>query len=35
MAAKFSGMDDERGFIMLHVDINQYSSTSWKYFRIS
>ena len=25
MAAKFSGMDDERGFIMLHVDINQYS----------
>ena len=24
MAAKFSGMDDERGFIMLHVDINQY-----------
>ncbi len=26
MAAKFSGMDDERGFIMLHVDINQYSS---------
>ena len=25
MAAKFSGMDDERGFIMLHVDINQHS----------
>lgn len=25
MAVKFSGMDDERGFIMLHVDINQYS----------
>jgi len=25
MAAKFSGMSDERGFIMLHVDINQYS----------
>lgn len=25
MAAKFSGMDDERGFIMLHVDINQFS----------
>ena len=25
MAAKFSGMDHERGFIMLHVDINQYS----------
>ena len=25
MAAKFSGMNDERGFIMLHVDINQYS----------
>lgn len=25
MIAKFSGMDDERGFIMLHVDINQYS----------
>jgi len=25
MSAKFSGMDDERGFIMLHVDINQYS----------
>ena len=25
MAAKFSGMDDERGFIMLHVDINQNS----------
>ena len=25
MAAKFSGLDDERGFIMLHVDINQYS----------
>ena len=25
MVAKFSGMDDERGFIMLHVDINQYS----------
>ena len=24
MAAKFSGMD-ERGFIMLHVDINQHS----------
>ena len=25
MSAKFSGKDDERGFIMLHVDINQYS----------
>ena len=25
MAAKFSGMGDERGFIMLHVDINQHS----------
>ena len=25
MALKFSGMDDERGFIMLHVDINQHS----------
>ena len=25
MAAKFSGLPDERGFIMLHVDINQYS----------
>ncbi|MDB2701520.1 indoleamine 2,3-dioxygenase [Flavobacteriaceae bacterium] len=25
MAVKFSGMPDERGFIMLHVDINQYS----------
>tara|TARA_B100001093_G_C26859313_1_gene1029132 strand:- start:1352 stop:2740 length:1389 start_codon:yes stop_codon:yes gene_type:complete len=25
MAAKFSGMSDECGFIMLHVDINQYS----------
>ncbi|MDG2396565.1 MAG: hypothetical protein P8M03_02805 [Flavobacteriaceae bacterium] len=25
MAAKFSGMQDERGFIMLHVDINQHS----------
>ena len=25
MAGKFSGMDDERGFIMLHVDINQHS----------
>lgn len=25
MAAKFSGLNDERGFIMLHVDINQYS----------
>ncbi len=25
MAAKFSGMSDERGFIMLHVDINQHS----------
>ena len=25
MSAKFSGMSDERGFIMLHVDINQYS----------
>ena len=25
MAAKFSGMDDERGFIMLPVDINQHS----------
>lgn len=25
MCAKFSGMPDERGFIMLHVDINQYS----------
>ncbi len=25
MATKFSGMDDERGFIMLHVDINQHS----------
>ena len=25
MAANFSGMDDERGFIMLHVDINQHS----------
>ncbi len=25
MAVKFSGMDDERGFIMLHVDINQHS----------
>lgn len=25
MAAAFSGMDDERGFIMLHVDMNQYS----------
>ncbi|MFY9444522.1 MAG: hypothetical protein WAP16_00560, partial [Flavobacteriaceae bacterium] len=25
MAVKFSGMDDERGFIMLHVDINQFS----------
>jgi indoleamine 2,3-dioxygenase len=25
MAIKFSGMPDERGFIMLHVDINQYS----------
>ncbi len=24
-AVKFSGMDDERGFIMLHVDINQNS----------
>ena len=23
MAAKFSGLPDERGFIMLHVDINQ------------
>ena len=25
MSAAFSGMDDERGFIMLHVDINQHS----------
>ena len=25
MACSFSGMDDERGFIMLHVDINQHS----------
>lgn len=25
MCAKFSGMPDERGFIMLHVDMNQYS----------
>lgn len=25
MCVKFSGMPDERGFIMLHVDINQYS----------
>ena len=25
MAVKFSGMDDERGFIMLHVDINEHS----------
>ena len=25
MAVKFSGMPDEQGFIMLHVDINQYS----------
>ena len=25
MAGIFSGMDDERGFIMLHVDINQHS----------
>lgn len=25
MAVKFSGMPDERGFIMLHVDINQHS----------
>ncbi len=25
MCAKFSGMPDERGFIMLHVDINHYS----------
>ena len=25
MAAKFSGMDDESGFIMLYVDINQHS----------
>lgn len=25
MCAKFSGKDDERGFIMLHVDINQHS----------
>lgn len=25
MAAKFSGMNDEKGFIMLHVDINQFS----------
>lgn len=25
MCAKFSGMPDERGFIMLHVDINQHS----------
>ena len=25
MAAKFSGLPDERGFIMLHVDINQHS----------
>ena len=30
MAAKFSGMDDERGFIMLHVDINQYSPYLFK-----
>ena len=25
MCVKFSGMPDERGFIMLHVDMNQYS----------
>lgn len=25
MAVKFSGLKDEEGFIMLHVDINQYS----------
>lgn len=25
MCAKFSGMPDERGFIMLHVDMNQFS----------
>lgn len=25
MSVKFSGLPDERGFIMLHVDINQYS----------
>jgi indoleamine 2,3-dioxygenase len=25
MCVKFSGKDDERGFIMLHVDINQHS----------
>ena len=25
MAVKFSGMPDEKGFIMLHVDINQFS----------
>ena len=25
MAVKFSGLPDERGFIMLHVDINEHS----------